>query len=479
MIKKKIGKYIAVTLILSTILQLTGCDIEIFEDKSAKYIAKALEKNELENGKYYVKKDTKFYQIHECDASSDSTDVDASKCAWMVKDEGLLPEYFCNELIAKVTTEVKKDQMSLERYKDCGYSIGIYGAEYKDGYIQLHASRNVIKDTDAKKCLENDKSSNIMIETINGQPVTESMLSEAGFILGMEKDASYEITFYAGTYYGKTVIKADTHFLQSFEIFNVKDYEMTKNGYLAIRIPEDLESGYYKLGTEGFFKYYNFKREELASADVDFNIPYYDSEEDQLAAYSQQFVFNLDVSTSDMSVKADFVPQTVTNISGIVKMMLTSPDGKRMIVEKGRDEGTISCDMVESMPGKWIVNIAPQSMTIKDVQIVSNKSEAEATKETYDMVFEEDLTGVVITLQYEGEGIVTAQVIDKDNNSYDMVPADKTGYNTVHKLKYNFAYLPKGEYKVNVYHYPDTKILGTDYYLSEDVREVEIITVEE
>ena len=96
MIKKKIGKYIAVTLILSTILQLTGCDIEIFEDKSAKYIAKALEKNELENGKYYVKKDTKFYQIHECDASSDSTDVDASKCAWMVKDEGLLPEYFCN-----------------------------------------------------------------------------------------------------------------------------------------------------------------------------------------------------------------------------------------------------------------------------------------------------------------------------------------------------------------------------------------------
>ena len=61
-----------------------------------------------------------------------------------------------------------------------------------------------------------------------------------------------------------------------------------------------------------------------------------------------------------------------------------------------------------------------------------------------------------------------------------MIPEENEGYNsTTHTLKYSFAYLPAGEYKINVHHYPDTKMVSTDYYLSEDVKEIDIIEVEE
>lgn len=475
MIRKSLILYI---LVISMVF-MSGCDIQIFEDKSSKYIAKALNRNELETGNYYVKRDTKFFKIHPCQMSSESSELDSSKSAWTILDETLIPDYYCNELIAKPAASVEKEAVTLERYKDCGYSIGVYGAVFLDGFISFSTNNNIIDDTEAAKRFENDRSDNILIETINGVPVNEEMLNEAGIILGMEKDQSYEITFFAGTYYGKTVVKAETHFLQSFEIYNVDNYELTKNGYVAIRLPDDLECGYYRFDNSGFFRYYNFKREDSTAAKIDFNIPYYDSEEDQMAAYSQQFVFNLDVNTADMSVKADFDSLTVTNANGIVKMMLTSPDGKRMLVETNKDEGTISCGMVESMPGKWIVNIAPQSMTVSDVQIVSNKDETEATKESFDIAIEEDMTGVIFTMEYSGPGVVTAQILDELNNSYDMVQEDYHELDRIHTMKYNFAYLPKGNYKVNVYHYPDTKIHGASYEISEAVREVEIITVEE
>lgn len=476
---RKIIPVIAIGLVMSL---LAGCgDIEIFEDTSNKNKAVSLNKDELENGTYYVKRDTKFYAIHKLGMSSEGNDIDLSKCAWMVEDEKMLPEYYQNELIAKSSTKIDKKQMVLERFKDCGYSIGVYGATYEDGYITLTTNNNLVPQSDAKKKLENDKSPNIMIETINGVPVTENMINDAGIITGFDKDASYEITFFAGTSYGKTTITADTHFLQSFELYNVKDYEMTKNGYMAIHLPQDLESGYYRLDSEGFFKYYNFKREEGDVAEVDYNIPYYASEEDQLAAFSQQYVFNLDRNTSEMSVEAKFKPDSVTNISGKVKMMVTSPDGKRMTVETAKEEGVIRCDMDLSMPGQWTVNISPQSMTVEDVQLVSNTTSMEATKENYDMLFTEDQTGVIFELQYEGEGVVTAQLVDENNNSYDLKGDQdiKLGGKTIHTMKYTCAYLPRGAYKVTVYHYPDTVITSVDTYLSEAVKNVDIIEIEE
>ncbi len=476
-----IKKWTMIMLLCICSFSVTGCEQEIFQDKNARYRLKAVDDDDLETNTYYVKDGTKFYQVHELQQSHGGSELDVTKCSWATEDEQLIPAFYANELIAYASNKADVETIRMERYKDCGYSIGVYGASFESGsgYISFQTSSNTIKKTSAGTSFVNDKSNNILIETINGTHVNETMLNEAGMITGMEKDGVYEITYYAGTYYGTAMVTADTHFFQSYEMYALDDFDMTKNGYIAIRLPAGLKSGYYNIDGEGFFKYLDFKKAESPSEEVNYNIAYYESEEDQILAYSQQFVFNLDYSASNMSVKAAYDPRSVTSASGSVKMMLTAPDGKSMIVSTDKEDGEIICDMQESMPGKWTVNIIPQSMTISDVQIVSNEVEAQATKEVYNLKFDRDMTGVVITMEYEGDGDVTAQITDEGSNSYDMADKNESMHQTVHTMQYSFAYLPAGEYQISVFHYPDTRIKGVDYYLSEDVRDVEIITVEE
>lgn len=475
----KVKKRLMTMLLFVSLVTLTGCEQDIFQDKNAKYKLKAVEDDDLESNIYYVKDGTKFYEVHALSSSGSGMDLDVTKCAWTVSDEPLIPSYYRNELLAYASNRVDTNTILMERYKDCGYSIGIYGASFEDGYISFQASSNTIKNTEAKTAFESDKSNYILIETINGNPVNENMLNEAGMITGMEKDGVYEVTFYAGTYYGTATVTADTHFFQSYEMYTLDDINITKNGYVSIKLPDDLECGYYNVNGDGFFKYYNFKKSDHSTENVDYNIAYYESEEDQIMAYSQQFVFNLDYSAANMSVKATFDPKSVTNASGNVKMMLTTPDGKHMTVDTDKADGMIMCDMQESMPGKWLVNIIPQSMSVSDVEIVSNEAEAEATKEIFDLSFDRDMTGVVVTMEYEGKGDITAQITDAENKSYAMVPISDTLNQVKHTMQYSFAYLPAGDYQVSVFHYPDTSIIGVDYHLSEDVKDVEIITVEE
>lgn len=463
-------------------LLLSGCntEIQIFEDKDSKNVLKGIEKDELMNGYYYVKEGTKFYKIYELDSSGSGTSLDNKKVAWTTDNEGLIPEYYENELIAQSSVRVNtSENLTLERYKDIGLSLGIYGAYFEDGYIKFTSNSNVIEKTSAADVFQNDVSNNIMIDTINNTKVTEAMLTEAGTLLGMTSGGTFHIGFFAGTTYMEEDVEADTHFYQSYEAYNVDDFQMTKNGYMALSLPSDLKTGLYRLSKNGFFKYYAFKKGEQDISTVDMNEPYYKSEEDQMAAFSQQFTFNLDATTSNMTVHAKFDPTTVTTSSGKVKMMVTSPDKKIITVEADKDDGEINCDMMKSIAGKWTVNITPQSMKVSNVEIKSNETVQQTTREEYEMTFDTDMTGVVITAGYEGEGTVTGQILSDSNESYTMKEDKNSTYGENTKmLSYQFAYLPAGTYKVVIYHYPDTKIVGTNHYLSEDVRDVEIINIE-
>ena len=119
-------------------------------------------------------------------------------------------------------------------------------------------------------------------------------------------------------------------------------------------------------------------------------------------------------------------------------------------------------------------------MKITNIEVISNEDKTEATKEEKQLVLDKDMTGIVVTLDYEGSGTVTAQIVDPINNkSYDMILKNDDPYDTSHQLIYNFPYLAAGTYSVNIYHYPDTKINELSYYLSEDVKEIEIIEIEE
>ena len=80
-------------LTIIVLFSLTGCDIQIFEDKSAKNVAKEYKKEELERDIYYIKDGTSFYKTYKCDASSNGTELDKKKSCWVIADEKMVPTY--------------------------------------------------------------------------------------------------------------------------------------------------------------------------------------------------------------------------------------------------------------------------------------------------------------------------------------------------------------------------------------------------
>lgn len=236
--------------IVSCSLILTGCgldELKIFEDENEKFQAKPISNTDLKNDVYYIKTGTKFYPTYEVNISTgDASIVDNSSCVYVFGEyNNTIPTYFRNELIAYASKENTIDDVSVGRYRDSGYSIGIYNADFDDGYIRFDLNSDVVKESDAVKKFSNRRSNEIMVETINGQKVSGDMLNKAGVFVGFEKDKTYDITFYAGTYYGEISVVADTHFFQPYEAYKLDDHEITKNGYIAIRMPKDAKSGYY------------------------------------------------------------------------------------------------------------------------------------------------------------------------------------------------------------------------------------------
>ena len=81
-------------------------------------------------------------------------------------------------------------------------------------------------------------------------------------------------------------------------------------------------------------------------AATDFNAPYYNTKEELITANSQQFTFQLEGTTSNLSVVATYNSAYAedTGLSGQdnVLMMITSPEGKILTTEATVEDGTLS-----------------------------------------------------------------------------------------------------------------------------------------
>lgn len=477
------GRFFRSGIILFLCLNISGCSTEgIIEDKTKKYRIEAVEDDDLELDSYYVKNGTKFYKVYNCDKSNGSASgVDSKRCAWVLDAySAKIPTYYENEFLAYASKKTEIEEAELERYRDSGYSIGVHNVEYRsDGYFAFKKNQSIISDTSASKAFKDAKSDEILIETINGQRVSDKMLNKAGVILGLDKNADYKITYYAGTYYGTAIIKSDVHFFQSYEAYIIptSSIEITKNGYLSIKLNKDMKTGYYTINNKGIFRYV---QEEKGAADLDtldYNDPYFSNAEDQLAAYSQQYTFELPAQIRDAKVVAEFDPYSIPDMEDPdIKMMVTSPSGERVVTNANFYDNTITASFTSLMPGKWIINISPRTLYVNNVALIDNTEKQDKTVQTYHFAFNEEEAGLKFIVKYKGSGEVTAQVIGPDGQSHDMTkPLTSDRSNT---LEYSFSYLPTGNYDVNVYHDPDTIIESVSYDVDESTKQETIITIE-
>lgn len=455
---------------------LEGCGFkgkQIFVEEGAEYELTALTDRELVNDKYYIKNGSKFYEAYKPDGtvSSTASQVDSNRLFWLDVDESLIPTYYKGELIAYPSENLSLDKISIERFSDVGYSIGLYGGTVdEEGYFCYKLKENSIGVSNAYSVLSQSKSDQIRITTINDSPVDSNSINSSGIITGLSKNEEYTIGYYAGTYYSTATVKADEHFLQSYEIINIEKAETTKNGYLAITLPNDAKSGYYFINGYGIFKYYDYKKGEKNDDKTDMNEPYYRSSEEQLMANSQKYVVNVPTKANNISFTVLY-NATAIDVESI-QCILQSPSGETYTMQV-KEAGTIFLQLAEAIAGRWSISISPKDIEIIDVVVDAETPNNTTVTDSYDFVITEDNTNIQFIAEYTGDGDIWG-VVKNENGETVNLELQKDN-----KLSAVYRYLPAGTYTVTIYHYADTTVDNATYQTYEDNLENEIITIEE
>jgi len=446
------------------LMMLTGCTKkEIFQDADAKYRLEALKDTDLAEDVFYAKDSSKFYEVY--------MPKGEKEIYWLMKDTTLIPSMYKDEIIACASQKSTMNNVSLQRYEYLGYTLGIYGLELdKDGYLCFSVKENTVEGSDAQDKFWGAKSDNIRIISINDEPVTREMVSDKGIFKGLEKDKEYALTFYSGSYHGKVTIKADIEMLEYMEENQTGKVEITKNGYFALYMPEDLKSGYYMVDKTGFVKYYNYDKGEKKDSETDMNVPSYTSEDELSSAYSQQYVLSVKEVTKNVGVQLTYNSSQYNDEE--ISCVLTAPDGS--MYNMPASFGTAYVELSEMMSGRWIVNVSPKDLEIYDLIPISTRKEDEATPEIEEIYITESDREAEFYVNYTGEGDIWGIVTSEDGESQIFTVNAKTK-----QMQCYYAYLPAGMYTVTVYHYADTNVNEIGINLEAGSQSEEIIIIEE
>lgn len=454
---------------------LSGCEFkQMFVNPEDAYKLSELSDNELIDDSYYVKDSAAFYELYQPEGenvSSRSNRQEDDRIFWLNKDESLIPALYQNEIIAYPSEDTTLSEINMERFKDVGWSIGLYGGYIdEDGYLCYSVKQNCIVDSEAFEVLSDAPSDSIRIVSINDEPVSEDMLDSSGIILGLEENGTYQFNYYSGTKYGTSLITADYKFLQSYEIYSIEKAYTTKNGYLAIYMPEDAQSGYYYLNGYGVFKYYAFKKGESDIAQENMNEPYYLTESEKISAYAQQYFFNVSMKTKNVGVSVYYDMADYTEDDILV--IATSPNGTDYTMTNTSNSARLMLE--EAMAGRWTVSILPKDLKITDVVAESTQMEDDAQEEVSSFYVGKDKTGVVFYVEYSGKGSVWGIVENEQGEAVMLEEGNEDGM-----LVAAYSYLPKGTYTMTVYHYNDTKIVNMDYTNDSRIKTEEVLVIEE
>lgn len=469
-------KLLLCLLILSAAMLFTGCTPKkIFVSEEEKYMLVPLKDSEIEAELYYVKDGAKFYQTYTPKGATAIAGAYAKESYyWLTKDKTLIPSLYSDELIAFASQKVADlDTVELKRYYDVGYSVGIYGGTFdSDGYYCINLSKNTIEKSSAYKAFSKASSKDIRIISIDDVPIDKYMLNDGGIFTGLKKGETIEVGYYAGTYFGTAVIEADYYFLQAYETIQITQIQSTKNGYLALMMPEDAKSGYYMINNGGMFKYYAYEKGEKTDNDENMNEQYLVKDNENSLEYAQQYSISVGSTMFNMIFSIEYEESSVKEED--INITLVSPLGIKHELEA--KNGAASITLPEVISGKWIIYAYPQNMVVTNIDAISAAQDPNAKKEEFVFEVTEDEINMEFFCSYEGDGMVWGTV----ENAYGEAQVLET--RKANKSKYlgtTYAYLPKGTYKVTVYHYMDTVISKVDRRTDTRNEEDEIIYIEQ
>lgn len=488
-------------LIAGSCASLTGCQAPvIFEKKKSAYEITELSVDELEDDTYYVKSGTKFIEVYLPTASfQGGVDMPSSdRVIYMQRKEALIPTLYKGDTIVFRSTKLDVSALTLERFKDCGYSIGIYGAIYDEDtqLLSFKRDQNVIENSPADQALAS-YSDDIGIQTIDSNYVSAASLDESGNITGLERNQTYEIGYYEGTQYATANVEANRHVLESWEMISIPESNVTKTkmGYLSIAIPEDFKPGWYYIKDAGFFKYIDHAKGDGENPEgTEMNVEYYASKTDALKSYSQMYAVNFDKNTAKPTIEVIYDAGSLST-GQTAQGYVIAPDetqydmkqsDEKPLIDDSTDiaytsgsakKAYLTCSLDMAMAGKWQVVLTPKSLSILEVKVIDNGLAEGATEVEKIYAFDSPQKQITFYGKWQGskEANVYGYLIYPDGTTYNF----KNDENN-QMLLLKRSYLPAGTYTIKLYHYSDTILTEDDIDYTTDMKalqEEEIIFV--
>ena len=318
-------KLFIVVALLSLTTFITGCDSIFVKDQNP-YEQVKVTKEELENDIYYIKDGTKFIQTHQTKFVTVTIDNIDRKILYLGKDIQTIPTLYKGEILAVASNENMIDKVDVVRYKELGYSLAAYGlVKDHDGYYCGITNGNIIEGSSLYEYMkENAKSQNIRFLSLNDVPLHDNMLTSSGLFYGLEYGKNYTFDYYSGTSFNSGSAVADIFALEEFEYYQLTDSEITKNGYVEFKMPEDAKSGWYAVNNTWLFKYIN-QEKGIDTADIDMNEEYYSESVLKEDIYAQKYSVTFDVRLMDVEVSLPYYTNDDINENTIVAK-LYSPD---------------------------------------------------------------------------------------------------------------------------------------------------------
>lgn len=501
---------------------LTGCkNVQIFEKQAVVTNGNTpLSNSQLEYDTYYVKDGTKFYKTYPVNgdaagATTNSQAVDEAIVCYVIEDQqGYLPTHYKDELVAYKSSSSDIESVNLTRYKDLGFSFGIYNGTFDSSDNYLHfTSDNLSEGSEAADIFSAySDAKDFRLASIDGKPLTADKVDlSAGVIPDLKENNKYTVAFYAGTEYHEVQMKADTQMFSQYEAYTydssyIKD---TPNGYAAFMTPGALKSGYYCINGEGLFRYYDHakvgKNEEKKETTGEMNVSYYKTDAEKIAAYSRQYSVNVENKTKNITIDASY-DETIEDTGNKIdekkiKGYVTSPDGTNYTMNVDTDNNQITLDLAEAVPGKWTVNIIPKNLTVNSIQAIDNSAKQELTTESTDIVLDKDRSNIVFRATVTGD--IGDESMYSDGNSDDGSAKELTGTivadngqtfimtvsdekdaktadgSTVRYIEYKMAYAKAGTYKVNINHYPEKTTIGKVEVVDNTQTNTDVIIVDD
>lgn len=478
-------KKVCLLILFLSVCLLSGCkDIQIFE-KPAPDHAVEISDRQIEMEIYYVKNGTRFSEVYMPSGNSKGTvsSLDQGRVLFFYGDEDMVPVHYKGELVAYASAKADLKQVTLERFKDMGYSLGIYGGELQDdGYYHISTGKNVCPNSDADRIFSQVISDEVRIVSIGGTPIKELVDSGSGIIMKLEQGKSYLVEFYSGTYYYRENFVADMHFLKAFELYryNEERIEDTINGYMCFNTPDTLKSGYYNINGQGLFLYHSYKRGEKVEYET-LNEGYYENTVQMVAAYSKQYTVSVPYDIKDMVITVNYGRilsdlDAGTDIIGYV----VAPDGTGYEMVRDDKEDTLTLSMAVAMAGEWEVYISPRSLDITDITVKSSETLEDTVCEESEFIVPEDTSFQMFYADIVGSGKVYGSIITADGVTYNFAMGEyKDGSKKGQKyLYYRMPYVAAGTYTVRIYHYQSQTKIENVQMIAYDDNESDIIIIE-